>query len=79
MQMHQITSQSKTTSQTNPETRALGLSTLNCPSEDLYKYVVIVHLEKMDNLIKRLHWITARKEQLINYKVYVRKLRYTPW
>lgn len=79
MQMHQITLQSKTISESNPETQAFHLSTLNWPSEELYKYVAIVHMENLDNLIKRLHWIMARKEQMISYKVYVRKLRYTPW
>ena len=61
MQMHQITLQSKTTCETNLEAWALGLSTLDCPPEDLYKYVSIAHMENLDNLTKRLHWITARK------------------
>lgn len=41
--MHQITLQNKTICETNFETWALGLSTLDCPPEELYKYVSIVH------------------------------------
>lgn len=55
----------------NFDTQAAALSTLDY----IFRFIeMYIHMKNLNNLNKRLHWITVKNEQLTDYKLHVRNL-----